>query len=57
MSGTPKPEDVLQCIAAGAEEYLLKPITKRDVQHMWQHVWRRIQLAANTPDLLQVQLM
>lgn len=53
MSGNCHQSTVLQCIAAGAEEYLVKPVTKRDVAHMWQHVWRRIQLISNAPESLQ----
>ncbi|CAI7877571.1 unnamed protein product [Closterium sp. NIES-53] len=53
MSGNSNQATVLQCIAAGAEEYLVKPVTKRDVTHMWQHVWRRIQLVSNAPESLQ----
>ncbi|CAI5462026.1 unnamed protein product [Closterium sp. Yama58-4] len=54
MSGNSNQATVLQCIAAGAEEYLVKPVTKRDVTHMWQHVWRRIQLVSNAPESLQL---
>jgi DNA-binding response OmpR family regulator len=34
---------VFECIRGGAEDYLLKPVTRKEVQHMWQHVWRRQQ--------------
>ena len=34
---------MFECIRGGAEDYLLKPVTKKEVQHMWQHVWRRQQ--------------
>ena len=34
---------VLNCLRLGAEDYLLKPVTKKAVKHMWAHVWRRKQ--------------
>ena len=34
---------MFECIRGGAEDYLLKPVTRKEVQHMWQHVWRRQQ--------------
>ncbi|CAL8465090.1 g4625 [Coccomyxa elongata] len=43
MSANERTETVFECIRGGAEDYLLKPVTKKEVQHMWQHVWRRQQ--------------
>lgn len=46
MSANERTETVFECIRGGAEDYLLKPVTKKEVQHMWQHVWRRQQQSA-----------
>lgn len=43
MSANEHSESVFRCIQHGAEDYLLKPVTKRAVKHMWQHVWRKSQ--------------
>jgi len=32
---------VFECIQRGAEDYLLKPLTQKEVKQIWQHVWRR----------------
>lgn len=49
MSANEHTEMVFECINGGAEDYLLKPVTKKEVQHIWQHVWRRQQLP-NVPN-------
>ena len=41
MSANEHSDTVFECIRAGAEDYLLKPLTKKEVQYIWQHVWRR----------------
>lgn len=41
MSANEHPDTVFECIRGGAEDYLLKPLTKKEVQYIWQHVWRR----------------
>jgi DNA-binding response OmpR family regulator len=46
MSANERTETVFECIRGGAEDYLLKPVTRKEVQHMWQHVWRRQQQSA-----------
>ena len=46
MSGECGQTTAVQCISAGAEEFVVKPVTKRDALQMWQHVWRRMQLQA-----------
>ncbi len=46
MSANERRETVFECIRGGAEDYLLKPVTRKEVQHMWQHVWRRQQANA-----------
>jgi len=32
---------VFECIQRGAEDYLLKPVTQKEIKQIWQHVWRR----------------
>ena len=32
---------MVECTDAGAEEYLTKPVTKKEVSDVWQHVRRR----------------
>ncbi|KAK9820862.1 hypothetical protein WJX81_005532 [Elliptochloris bilobata] len=51
MSANEHTETVFECIRGGAEDYLLKPVTRKEVQHMWQHVWRRQQSAQRVPHL------
>lgn len=43
MSANEQNDTVFECIRGGAEDYLLKPVTRKEVQHIWQHVWRRQQ--------------
>jgi len=45
MSANEHSETVFRCIQYGAEDYLLKPVSRKAVKHMWQHVWRRNQLS------------
>ena len=45
MSANEHSDTVFECIRAGAEDYLLKPVGRKEVQHIWQHVWRRRGLA------------
>ncbi len=33
---------VFEAIKSGAEEYLVKPVTKKEVQNIWQYVWKRL---------------
>lgn len=42
MSANEHKDTVFECISNGAEEYLVKPVTKKEVQNIWQHVWRRV---------------
>eukprot|EP00854_Cymbomonas_tetramitiformis_P002291 gene2291-3010_t len=41
MSAHEHSNTVLECIRRGAEDYLLKPVTKKEIQYIWQHVVRR----------------
>lgn len=41
MSANEQKDTVFQAIAQGAEEYLVKPVTKKEVQNIWQYVWKR----------------
>ena len=41
MSANEHTDTVFECIQRGAEDYLLKPVTKKEVQYICQHVWRR----------------
>lgn len=38
MSAIEQGETVFECIRSGAEEYLVKPVTRKEVLHVWQHV-------------------
>lgn len=49
MSSIEKGDTVYQCVQGGAEEYLVKPVTRKEVQHMWQHVLRKRSVAATVP--------
>ncbi len=41
MSASQQAETVFQCIRSGAEEYLVKPVTQKEVQKIWTHVVKR----------------
>ena len=41
MSSQEEAGTVFEAIQAGAEDYILKPLTMKEVVHLWQHVWRR----------------
>ena len=41
MSANEHSKTVFECIRGGAEDYLLKPVTRKEVQYICQHVWRR----------------
>ena len=47
MSANDQNNTVLECIQNGAADYFLKPVTKKDIQHIWQHVWRRMRAVAS----------
>lgn len=49
MSAHEEAATVFDCIRNGAEDYLLKPVTPKEVTHIWQHVWRRRQKWQRAP--------
>ena len=51
MSSNEHADVVLNCLRLGAEDYLLKPVTKKAVKHMWAHVWRRKQRQPDGPEV------
>ena len=53
MSSLDQQETVAAAVQNGAEEYLVKPVTRKEVQHIWQHVWRKRCAAAPVPQLPQ----
>lgn len=48
MSSVEQGETVFECVSSGAEEYLVKPVTRKEVVNMWQHVLRKRAAAAAT---------
>lgn len=51
MSSIDQEDTVFECVQCGAEEYLVKPVTKKEVVHMWQHVLRSRSVAATVPQV------
>ena len=41
MSSNSERQVVVECMDAGAEEYLNKPVTQKEASDVWQHVRRR----------------
>jgi protein suppressor of PHYA-105 1 len=52
MSSIDKGDTVFECVSSGAEEYLVKPVTRKEVQHMWQHVLRKRSALATVPQAI-----
>lgn len=50
MSSSEQDETVFDCIQAGADDYILKPVAKKDITHLWQHVWRHQRKLHAVPD-------
>eukprot|EP00889_Picochlorum_renovo_P007570 jgi/Picre1/34600/NNA_002068.t1 len=40
---------VYDCVEGGAEEYLVKPVTQKEVQRIWQHVLKKRSVATTVP--------
>lgn len=41
MSAHEQMGTVFECVRRGAEDYILKPVTLKQVRNLWQHVYRR----------------
>ncbi|CAK9271705.1 unnamed protein product [Sphagnum jensenii] len=39
---------VYQCLSKGATDFLVKPVRKNELKNLWQHVWRKRNISANT---------
>lgn len=48
MSASERAEMVYECIRGGAEEYLIKPVTRKEVQNIWTHIIRRLNNGPNS---------
>lgn len=51
MSANEEQQTVWAAIQEGAEEYLVKPITKKELQNIWQHVWKRTWASSPGPNM------
>ena len=49
MSSFDNGDVVYDCVEGGAEEYLVKPVTQKEVQHIWQHVLKKRSMATTVP--------
>jgi YesN/AraC family two-component response regulator len=56
MSANERKDAVFEAIRGGAEEYLVKPVTKKEVQNIWQHVWKRLSAAKLLREQQEVRL-
>ena len=50
MSAMEQTPTVFDCIKRGADDYILKPVTRKEVRYLWQHVWRRKNMKLETRD-------
>jgi YesN/AraC family two-component response regulator len=57
MSANERKDAVFEAIRGGAEEYLVKPVTKKEVQNIWQHVWKRLSAAKLLREQQEVRLL
>ncbi|CAN1164770.1 Two-component response regulator-like APRR5 [Linum perenne] len=48
MSNQDAVSTVYKCILRGAADYLIKPIRRNVLRHLWQHVWRRHSVMLNS---------
>lgn len=51
MSSFDNGDVVYECVEGGAEEYLVKPVTHKEVRHIWQHVLKKRSAATTVPQL------
>ena len=49
MSSFDNGDIVYECVEGGAEEYLVKPVTHKEVRHLWQHVLKKRSVATTVP--------
>lgn len=49
MSSFDNGDMVYECVESGAEEYLVKPVTHKEVRHIWQHVLKKRSMATTVP--------
>ncbi len=49
MSSFDNGDIVYECVEGGAEEYLVKPLTHKEVRHIWQHVLKKRSVATTVP--------
>lgn len=54
MSANEHQHMVFEAIKGGAEEYLVKPVTRKEVQNIWQYVWKRITAVQQATARLEV---
>ncbi|CAN0911303.1 Two-component response regulator-like APRR5 [Linum grandiflorum] len=52
MSNQESVNTVYKCMLRGAGDYLIKPIRRNELRHLWQHVWRKHSSLARGTSLL-----
>lgn len=57
MSASERSESIFECIKVGAEDYLLKPLSRLEVEFIWQHVWRRQQGGGQVPRIFDDEVI
>jgi CheY-like chemotaxis protein len=51
MSSSQQHETVCECISNGAEDFLVKPVTRKEVQNIWTHVVKRLRSPGISEDI------
>ncbi|KAG1653910.1 hypothetical protein FOA52_005211 [Chlamydomonas sp. UWO 241] len=51
MSANHQHECISECISSGAEDFLVKPVTKKEVQNIWTHVMKRLRPGSAAGDV------